>query len=75
MLVCDGCDMKKHLFIILALCLFLAVPTAHGVEPTYELGFSPKGESLQVILHGIADAKDTILVAAYSFTSKPVSDG
>ena len=66
--------MKRHLFIILALCLLLAAPAAHGTEPAYELGFSPNGKSLQVILHGIAGAKDSILVAAYSFTSKPVSE-
>jgi len=64
---------KKHI-LPLVLCLFLAVPTADGAEPAYELGFSPKGESLQVILHGIAGAKESILVAAYSFTSKPISE-
>jgi len=66
--------MKKRIFIFLALCLLLAVPAAHGADPAYKLGFSPNGESLQIILHGIADAKESILVAAYSFTSKPVSE-
>ena len=47
---------------------------AHGVEPAYRLGFSPHGEALQVILQGISEAKESILVAAYSFTSRPVSE-
>ena len=64
--------MKKIIFF--ALCLLLIAPVAHGAEPAHELGFSPKGESLQVVLHGIAVAKESILVAAYSFTSKPVSE-
>ena len=65
---------KKHVFIFLALYLLLAAPVAYGTEPAYKLGFSPNGESLQVILHGIADAEESILVAAYSFTSKSVAE-
>jgi len=65
--------MKKHI-LLFVICLLLAVPVAHGTEPAYELGFSPNGKSLQVILRGIVDAKESILVAAYSFTSKPVSE-
>jgi phosphatidylserine/phosphatidylglycerophosphate/cardiolipin synthase-like enzyme len=64
---------KKHIPLLI-LCLFLAVTIAHGAEPAYELGFSPKGESLQIILRGISGAKDSILVAAYAFTSKPISE-
>ena len=71
--VCVTRRVKKYIFFFV-LCLCLALPVAHGAEPAYELGFSPKGESLKVVLHGIADAKASILVAAYSFTSKPVSE-
>ena len=39
----------------------------------FEVGFSPQGSSLEIILAGIQQAKKSILVAAYSFTSKPVS--
>lgn len=39
----------------------------------YELGFSPRGQSLPVVLHGIDSARHSILVAAYSFTSKPIA--
>ena len=65
-------DMGKRIF-FLTLCLFLFVSVAYGADPSYELGFSPKGESLQVILNGISSATESILVAAYSFTSKPIS--
>jgi len=64
--------MKKHI-VLLVLCLFLTILAAQGTEPAYELGFSPNGQSLQVVLDGIAGAKESILVAAYSFTSKPVA--
>ena len=63
----------KKLISILALCLLLLIPSSHGAELSYELGFSPNGKSLQIILNGISEAKESILVAAYSFTSKPVS--
>jgi len=40
---------------------------------TLEVGFSPKGKSLNIILDGIKKAEKSIIVAAYSFTSKPIS--
>ena len=64
----------KKLILFFILCSFLLVLTAHGADLSYEIGFSPNGESLQVVLNGISDAKESILVAAYSFTSKPVSE-
>lgn len=70
---CRTQKISRRLLLIL-LCSLLAASAAHRAEPSYELGFSPGGESLQVVLHGIAEAKESILVAAYSFTSKPVSE-
>jgi len=64
----------KKLILFFILCPFLLVLSAHGTELSYELGFSPNGESLQIVLNGIAEAKESILVATYSFTSKPVSE-
>jgi phosphatidylserine/phosphatidylglycerophosphate/cardiolipin synthase-like enzyme len=64
----------KKLIAFYVICPFLLALSAHGAELSYELGFSPKGESLQVVLNGISSAKESILVAAYSFTSKPVSE-
>ena len=39
----------------------------------FEIGFSPKGRSLNIILEGIDRAEKSILVAAYTFTSEPIS--
>ncbi|RCL02960.1 MAG: Cardiolipin synthase [Candidatus Tokpelaia sp. JSC161] len=40
---------------------------------SYEVGFSPHGNSLNLVLKGIAKAQSSILIAAYSFTSKPIA--
>lgn len=40
---------------------------------TFDVGFSPYGRALDVVLDGIADARQSILVAEYSFTSKPIA--
>lgn len=40
---------------------------------TFEVGFSPSGQSLNVVLKTIESARSSILVAAYSFTSKPIA--
>ena len=64
----------KKLISILILCLLLVIPSVHGDDLSYELGFSPNGGSLQIILNGISEAKESILVAAYSLTSKPISE-
>ena len=64
----------KKLVTYFIFCLFLLPISACGHDVSYELGFSPNGKSLQTVLHGITEAKKSILVAAYSFTSKPVSE-
>ena len=66
--------MRAKLNWLIVFWLYLVIPAAHGAELSYELGFSPKGESLQIILRGISEAQESVLVAAYSFTSKPVSE-
>jgi phosphatidylserine/phosphatidylglycerophosphate/cardiolipin synthase-like enzyme len=40
---------------------------------SFEIAFSPKGKSLDIILNRINQAETSILAAAYSFTSKPIS--
>ena len=42
-------------------------------QAAIKVNFSPKGKSLNIILDSIKSAKSSILVAAYSFTSKPIS--
>lgn len=41
---------------------------------TFEAGFSPKGRSLAIILDAIGNAKRSVLVAAYVFTSRHVAE-
>ena len=40
---------------------------------TFEVGFSPKRNALEVVMSLILEAKEEILVAAYSFTSKDIA--
>jgi phosphatidylserine/phosphatidylglycerophosphate/cardiolipin synthase-like enzyme len=65
----------------LCLCFLLTSPaqpapiaTPLPPQATIEAGFSPKGESLHIILKAIKSAEEAVLVAAYSFTSKPISE-
>lgn len=64
----------KTLILLVGFCFLLVTPAALGSDLSYELGFSPNGESLQIVLRGISDAKKSVLVAAYSFTSRSVSE-
>jgi len=61
--------------VCLSLLASCAVPIAAKKTPhaAFEIGFSPKGQALSVILNGIEQAEKSIQVAAYSFTSKPIS--
>lgn len=42
-------------------------------EAKFEIGFSPNGDAQELILSAIKQSKKSILVAAYSFTSKPIA--
>ncbi|MDR2880916.1 MAG: phospholipase D family protein [Azoarcus sp.] len=67
--------MRKILF-ALTLALLSAASQAAETFPAdaaYDVGFSPNRGALEIILKGIESAKESILVAAYSFTSKPIS--
>ena len=74
------CGLSLRLFLIPALCLCLhqtnpaLAATSFGPKASFEVGFSPRGESLDIILNAIKGAKKSILVAAYSYTSKPISE-
>lgn len=64
--------------VALAACIALAPATVLAAQPLssqamYEVGFSPRGDSLKLVLNAINSARASILVAAYSFTSKPIS--
>jgi len=53
------------------LCLTFAVPAPAA---DLEAAFSPYGKSLELILSTIKSARESIHVATYSFTSKPVAE-
>ena len=55
----------------LILCLVLVAPSA--ADPDYEAAFSPRGQSLDLVLSTIRSARQSIRMAAYSFTSEPIA--
>ena len=61
------------------LCLFAlqigasAQPTATS-SPTWRVYFSPHGEATSAIRQALNNAKSTVLVQAYSFTSAPIAE-
>ena len=69
--------MLKRTCLLVYLLLWLCVPAVYA-EPlpagaSFEVGFSPKGKAEEIILTEIEQAQKSIQVAAYSFTSKPIS--
>ena len=56
-------------------CLLCVLPCSALASPApdIEVAFSPYGNSLQLVLFSIDSAQKSILVAAYSFTSKPIA--
>lgn len=64
--------MRHILMLRLIIPLFLPVSVSVSAVEIV-IGFSPSGTAQTVVLDAIHDAKHTIDLAAYSFTSKPVS--
>lgn len=65
--------MRKLFFIILSLIVVTSFAATPLNNASFEAGFSPDGNSLQLVLKAIDNAKKSIHVAAYSFTSKPIA--
>jgi len=63
-----------QLLFLLSVLTFGADPTPFPKGARYEVGFSPDRGSLELVLKAIGQAKKEILVASYSFTSKPISE-
>jgi phosphatidylserine/phosphatidylglycerophosphate/cardiolipin synthase-like enzyme len=61
--------------VVLTACLYLSLGADRPASAAARLdaAFSPGGDSLELVLSAIAEAKKSILVAAYSFTSKPIA--
>ena len=59
------------------LCFFLLLTTllcAPAYPADIEASFSPRGKSLELVLSTIQNARESIRVAAYSFTSRPLAE-
>ena len=59
---------------LLAISISAFASTSINSGASFDTGFSPNGDSLQLVLKGINSAKKSIHVAAYSFTSKPIAE-
>jgi phosphatidylserine/phosphatidylglycerophosphate/cardiolipin synthase-like enzyme len=66
--------MRFLLINILAITGAVNAATLVGSNSSFDVGFSPNGSSLQLVLRSINSAKKSIHVAAYGFTSKPIAE-
>ena len=66
--------MRFLLITILAITGAVNAATLVGSNSSFDVGFSPNGSSLQLVLKSINSAKKSIHVAAYGFTSKPIAE-
>lgn len=67
------CKRIRSIVAIIPMLFILIAPAVAAGEMRFAIGFSPKGDALQIILDAINAAEESIQVAAYSFTSKPVA--
>ena len=59
--------------ICLILTIFTSVRADNTYQPTVQVWFSPNGGCTEAVVTAIENAKKTILVQAYSFTSAPIA--
>jgi phosphatidylserine/phosphatidylglycerophosphate/cardiolipin synthase-like enzyme len=67
----------RYFISIVALLAFVSFLQAQTLLPegaTYELGFSPGGTSLSVVLKAISASKSTLTMACYEFTSRDIAE-
>jgi phosphatidylserine/phosphatidylglycerophosphate/cardiolipin synthase-like enzyme len=60
-------------FLVVFSSLELSAQTPIPSGASFDLGFSPGGSSLDVVLKTISSAKSTLLVACYEFTSRDIA--
>ncbi|MCR3755244.1 MAG: Phospholipase D [Candidatus Westeberhardia cardiocondylae] len=69
--------MQKSKIIYIIVIIFYLITTkftlAHENCNEITIGFSPGNSAKNIILHAIENAKSSIDIAAYSFTSKPIT--
>jgi phosphatidylserine/phosphatidylglycerophosphate/cardiolipin synthase-like enzyme len=66
-------NLKKPLLIFTLAVTMTTYCLAKEVPCEHVAGFSPDGSALNVVLTGITHARQSIDVAAYSFTSSPIA--
>ena len=67
----------KSILIILAAAAWAAIllpGIAYADIPAIQDAFSPRQGATALVVHTIDDARHTLRVAAYSFTSRPIAD-
>lgn len=65
---------RAHIYVAIAcLCIFLGYMIG-GEQAKIVVGFSPNGQAESLVLGAIQGAENSIFVAAYTFTSKPVAE-
>jgi phosphatidylserine/phosphatidylglycerophosphate/cardiolipin synthase-like enzyme len=65
--------MRKILVIAVLSASVLLPASVNAVSPAIEVAFSPGGGATELVEKTIAQARQSIRVAAYSFTSKPIA--
>lgn len=67
--------MKKLLLALMITSLTFCLPAQEpkDIQGSMQVFFSPSGGCSEAIVNTIANAKDSILVQAYSFTSSPIA--
>jgi phosphatidylserine/phosphatidylglycerophosphate/cardiolipin synthase-like enzyme len=69
---------RRVLIAAFLLCLFAYAPAAHATPPIAAtirgVYFSPNGGATEAVVKEIREARSSILVQAYSFTSAPIAE-
>ena len=65
--------MRPALPLIFAFIILVSLPIKADDTPSFELGFSPGGGALRVVLDSLSAANTEILVACYEFTSRDIA--
>lgn len=64
--------MKKRLYAVAALAAFSLTAGASSAAPSLDVGFSPEGSAERLVLRTLDDARESIRLMGYSFTSPEV---
>lgn len=64
--------MKKRLYAVAALAAFSLSAGASSAAPSLDVGFSPEGSAERLVLRTLDDARESIRLMGYSFTSPEV---